>query len=239
MKKLDLKNLPWTVPPPPKLRLEVVKLGKAIAEIPLTHSCTTFGRNPDMANIEIQHGSISRCHAAVMWGTPPGVRQAGVCIADLGSANGTFFGTVPDTSKLVRLKPNMPCSIAEGSCIRFGESTRLYIVRGSNSYRSAHDHKIRKRKHDSGSSKPKLWAEGAEAASQKATEWSHMSTESGMSADRQQKFLKLLGAKKRNRSAGGDMKPKKSQPDHKKMNQELERAFHTGLHTNRSRRGLG
>nr|CAB3266293.1 kanadaptin [Phallusia mammillata] len=137
-------------PPPPKLEytkptwsissttvdepysLEVLRAGAIIDKIELTdHEFFVFGRLPE-CNITLEHPSISRHHAILQFGAPKSQDEnvefqkdgsAGFYLFELGSTHGTFLNKakVPQ-GKYYRLKV--------GHMIKFGNSTRTYILQG-------------------------------------------------------------------------------------------------------------
>jgi len=99
--------------------LEVFKNDAKIETLPLgAKKYTVFGRNDEVCDVVIDHPSASRKHAAIVHHT-----SGKVYLIDLQSGHGTF---VDDT----RLKPHTPISLKEGTTIRFGASSRVYIASG-------------------------------------------------------------------------------------------------------------
>jgi len=78
------------------------------------------GRNPDVAQITSQHLSISRQHAALCYN---GDKRAHYLI-DLKSFHGTFIGGN-------KIEPWIPKRIDSKDELKFGESSRIYIIRES------------------------------------------------------------------------------------------------------------
>ena len=100
------------------LKLEIQKHGETIGELKCYEkSCFIFGRQEDAVDYTLTHESISRRHAALVHCKNTGLP----CLYDLQSANGTFVGNERIHNKRM---------LEEGDVIRFGESTRLYIVQG-------------------------------------------------------------------------------------------------------------
>mmetsp|Transcript_39726 Transcript_39726/g.51248 ORF Transcript_39726/g.51248 Transcript_39726/m.51248 type:complete len:229 (+) Transcript_39726:962-1648(+) len=123
----------WVAKPTASMHLEVQGKPQTVTS-PINlgeKSSYIFGRLQQLVDIEINdHPSISRQHAAICHGIPlaPSQYQGGAVIIDLASANGTFLG--PNPQQLQRLAPNKYELLKEGSCIRFGESPLIYVVKG-------------------------------------------------------------------------------------------------------------
>jgi len=95
-----------TPTPPPAVR----KGNRQIGTIGLgQRKSYVFGRHPKMAQVVLDHGSISRRHAAIAHGCPPAAREDGrkkghrqppsaVVVVDLGSAHGTMHGAASVSS---------------------------------------------------------------------------------------------------------------------------------------------
>jgi pSer/pThr/pTyr-binding forkhead associated (FHA) protein len=123
------KNLQYDIPnssaiPPVEYTLEVLRNGSIIDYISLSHHpYTVFGRSPD-SDVVLEHPTISRYHAIVQYKSefehsqPPGL-----FLYDCGSTHGTFINKK-------RLEPNVYVRIKIGYIIKFGQSTRLYLVQG-------------------------------------------------------------------------------------------------------------
>lgn len=120
-KAANFKVPDWAADPTDKgAHLEVMKDDAIVESIDLGQKpYYVFGRNADMADIIIEHPSASRKHAAF-------VHHKGgkVYIIDLQSAHGTFVG---DT----QLKAHTPTAITNGTTVRFGASSRVYVYRGA------------------------------------------------------------------------------------------------------------
>lgn len=80
--------------------------------------CYFFGRNKDTCDFVIDHASCSRVHAVLVWHKD--LNRS--FIVDLNSTHGTFIGSL-------RLEPNKPQQVFVDSELKFGASTRSYIVR--------------------------------------------------------------------------------------------------------------
>ena len=139
----------WSHPPQHEWSLDEIKMGNIIS----THSlnkiiqqqqnksdsgcCVTFGRisdDPSLVDIVTAHESCSRVHARIAFdnnGTP--------WLRDLGSGNGTFVNEkrLPpeacgkeDNRSNSNRKGSRGVVLYPGDAIRFGASTRLYILEG-------------------------------------------------------------------------------------------------------------
>jgi len=101
------------------LHLDVLKDGKLIQKLMIDEKkCYLFGRNPQMTDFCIDHGSCSRVHAALVWHK----HLERSFLVDLGSTHGTFIGNF-------RIEKNKPTQLPVDSVFKFGESTRRYIMR--------------------------------------------------------------------------------------------------------------
>ncbi|CAM9756059.1 unnamed protein product, partial [Choristocarpus tenellus] len=98
-------------------RLDVMKGGSRIDTMSLgSRDVTILGRNSRMAHEVLDHQTISRRHAAVVHDG-----LGGVFAVDLGSMHGTYVSGV-------RIQPNAPKRLKEGEILKFGESSRSYIL---------------------------------------------------------------------------------------------------------------
>ncbi|CAF5133247.1 unnamed protein product, partial [Rotaria magnacalcarata] len=85
-----------------------------------------FGRSPD-SDVVLEHPTISRYHAIVQYKSEFEHGQpAGLYVYDCGSTHGTFVNKK-------RLEPKTYVRIKIGFIIKFGQSTRLYLVQGDTS----------------------------------------------------------------------------------------------------------
>lgn len=119
----------WACAPAAKstLRLDVLKTGVIVESLQLAKLATAnstylvIGR-ADTADVVSAHASISRFHAVLQFGTPPGSNTgAPVYLWDLGSTHGTFVN-----KKRVPARAYVP--VLDGFHIRFGASTRSYVL---------------------------------------------------------------------------------------------------------------
>lgn len=76
-----------------------------------------FGRNPETADVLLEHPSISRRHAAVIHDG-----KGGLFLYDFGSTHGTFLDGR-------RVEGRTAIELREGSTVKFAESSRSYILR--------------------------------------------------------------------------------------------------------------
>jgi len=126
------KNLQYNIPessaiPPIEYTLEVLRNGSIIDYISLSHRpYTVFGRSPD-SDVVLEHPTISRYHAIVQYKSEFEHGQpAGLYLYDCDSTHGTFINKK-------RLEPKVYVRIKIGYIIKFGQSTRLYLVQGDSS----------------------------------------------------------------------------------------------------------
>ena len=126
------KNLQYDVPessalPPAEYTLEVLRNGSIIDYISLSHRpYTVFGRSPD-SDVVLEHPTISRYHAIVQYKSEfEHGQSAGLYLYDCGSTHGTFINKK-------RLEPKVYVRIKVDYIIKFGQSTRLYLVQGDSS----------------------------------------------------------------------------------------------------------
>ncbi|KAG2486511.1 hypothetical protein HYH03_014813 [Edaphochlamys debaryana] len=105
----------WAAEPPAGSRLLVYKDGHVIQELGLGKVVTVFGRVEPLADVVLDHPSISRQHAALAFSGTRGVWL----VTDLGSTHGTFVGEQ-------QLKKNDPTELQPGAELRFAASTRRY-----------------------------------------------------------------------------------------------------------------
>ncbi|XP_022092647.1 nuclear inhibitor of protein phosphatase 1-like [Acanthaster planci] len=113
-------NVPsWAGKPPSGLHLDVLKEGKMIEKMMIDEkNVYYFGRNSIVCDFVLDHASCSRVHAALMYHK----HLNRSFLVDLGSTHGTFLGSI-------RLEGHKPQQIPLDSTIRFGASTRSYVLR--------------------------------------------------------------------------------------------------------------
>jgi hypothetical protein len=133
----------WAGKPASGLHLDVMKEGKMIQKLMIDEKkCYFFGRNKDLCEVQIDHASCSRVHSVLVWHK----HLNRPFLIDLNSskfqlfcsccefyfnfyyiylkciAHGTFIGSL-------RLEPNKPQQVFIDSELKFGASTRSYIIR--------------------------------------------------------------------------------------------------------------
>ncbi|NXC13432.1 NADAP protein, partial [Corythaeola cristata] len=107
--------------------LEVLKGGVALGSVRLEGgSWFLVGRLPGCA-LALEHPSVSRHHAVLQYrgagGSPDGSDDTGFYVYDLGSTHGTFLNKA-------RVPPRTYCRVRVGHGLRFGGSTRLFLLQG-------------------------------------------------------------------------------------------------------------
>ncbi|CAB1334826.1 unnamed protein product [Coregonus sp. 'balchen'] len=108
--------------------LEILKNGTIFDTVPLTQqSYFVVGRLP-VCDISLEHPSISRYHAVIQYrglaGEEESVGEArGFYVHDLGSTHGTFVNKN-------KIPPNTYIRVRVGHVLKFGGSTRLFIMQG-------------------------------------------------------------------------------------------------------------
>lgn len=121
----------WSAPPDPETAysFEVLKGGQIIEEKKdlQTRGYWTLGKLPTN-DIEMAHPTISRFHAVLQYLPEPAggegrTTKSGWYVYDLGSTHGTFVNkTKINPKKYILLRP--------GYMLKFGASTRYYILKG-------------------------------------------------------------------------------------------------------------
>lgn len=114
---LEYEEPVWSSYPRGIFRLEILKNGSMIADtqLPSGKKYLTCGRLPT-CDLPMEHSSVSRLHAVIQFSAEKAF------IFDLGSAHGTFLNKS-------KLKPRVFIEIpSEGAVVRFGESTRQYVI---------------------------------------------------------------------------------------------------------------
>ncbi|XP_010890672.2 kanadaptin isoform X1 [Esox lucius] len=108
--------------------LEILKNGTIVDTVPLTQqSYFVVGRLP-VCDVSLEHPSISRYHAVIQYrglaGDDEAVGEArGFYIHDLGSTHGTFVNKN-------KIPPKTYIRLRVGHVLKFGGSTRLFILQG-------------------------------------------------------------------------------------------------------------
>lgn len=115
---------PWSALPSADFQLEVLKDGSIVDTIELKDKeFFTLGRQHGLVDITMDHPSISRVHAVLNF------RDDGaLMLRDMGSAQGTQLNKVP-------CEKDTYYRVYVGDMIRFGASTRKYIVMGPEEHR--------------------------------------------------------------------------------------------------------
>ncbi|XP_047118965.1 kanadaptin isoform X2 [Schistocerca piceifrons] len=121
---LPYKEPTWSGIPEADYGFEVLKDGRIIERIEL--SCKPFyviGRL-STCDIQMAHPTISRYHAIVQYRKDgDDQNSAGFYVYDLGSTHGTFLNKY-------KIKPNIHVRIQVGHLLKFGNSTRMFILQG-------------------------------------------------------------------------------------------------------------
>lgn len=113
----------------PAWKLFIFKDAKVVDTVELsTRSCWLIGRDRAVADLPVDHPSCSKQHAVLQWRYVVKTNEHGerkgrvkLYLMDLESANGTRLGDVDvDGGRYVE--------VLEGDLIRFGLSTREYVV---------------------------------------------------------------------------------------------------------------
>ncbi|XP_006626420.2 kanadaptin [Lepisosteus oculatus] len=125
--------LPYTEPPWGGLAetsyyFEILKNGTILDTVPLTErSFFVFGRLPN-CDVSLEHPSISRYHAVVQYRRRAGEEgvigeEKGFYVFDLSSTHGTFVNKN-------KIPPKTYIRLRVGHVLKFGGSTRLFILQG-------------------------------------------------------------------------------------------------------------
>lgn len=118
---MDRFKLPsWSREPQLKqCALEVFKSSKKIGTVSRCSKmkAVVFGRHKSYADVMLQHPSISRQHAVILHG-----KSGNMYLMDLGSSHGTYVNKR-------KLSAEQREPLREGDTIKFGASSREYIVR--------------------------------------------------------------------------------------------------------------
>ncbi|XP_054978844.1 kanadaptin [Sorex araneus] len=125
---------PWASPAAAPYSLETLKGGTVLGTRALGGaSRCLFGRLPG-CDVSLEHPSVSRHHAVLQHGAaPPGAGGGGgpgFYLYDLGSTHGTFLNKT-------RVPPRTYCRVHVGHVLRFGGSTRLFVLQGPEEDREA------------------------------------------------------------------------------------------------------
>lgn len=105
--------------PPTEYSLEILKEGSIIDKVILNSKCHfVIGRQADIVDIALEHPSISRKHAVLQFRD-----DDALMILDTGSAHGTYVNKKACVHGVYQ-------RIFVGDIIKFGASSRLYVVCG-------------------------------------------------------------------------------------------------------------
>ncbi|KAN0034481.1 hypothetical protein ACTFIV_000999 [Dictyostelium citrinum] len=111
----------WASKPISNVYLEIIKNGVNIDRVDISKDkFTVFGRSSDVSSVLLDHPSVSRRHAALVY---HGVNNRFYLI-DLQSATGT---QVNDE----QIKPLTPTTIKENFTFKFGSSSKHFILKGT------------------------------------------------------------------------------------------------------------
>ncbi|XP_051578382.1 kanadaptin-like isoform X2 [Myxocyprinus asiaticus] len=119
---------PWGFVPDISYSFELLKNGAILDTVPLTQrSYFVVGRLP-VCDVSLEHPSISRYHAVVQYRGKEGQdevvgEERGFYVYDLGSTHGTFVNKN-------KIPPKTYIRVRVGHVLKFGGSTRLFILQG-------------------------------------------------------------------------------------------------------------
>ncbi|MGH0170828.1 UNVERIFIED_CONTAM: hypothetical protein FKN15_059600 [Acipenser sinensis] len=108
---------------------EILKNGTILDTVALNEkSFVVFGRQPN-CDVSLEHPSISRYHSVVQYRRLPGDsarEEMGFYVFDLGSTHGTFVNKN-------KVPPKTYIRLKVGYVLKFGGSTRLFVLQGPDS----------------------------------------------------------------------------------------------------------
>ncbi|XP_053315061.1 kanadaptin [Spea bombifrons] len=123
---IPYREPPWSGRPKALYTLEMLKGGSIVSTKNLDElNWLVIGRLPG-CHISLEHPSVSRYHAVLQYRHVPGSepdQEPGFYIYDLGSTHGTFLNKQ-------RVQPKTYCRFRVGHVLKFGGSTRLFILQG-------------------------------------------------------------------------------------------------------------
>ncbi|XP_076835321.1 kanadaptin isoform X2 [Brachyhypopomus gauderio] len=125
---LPYSEPPWAGVADVPYSFELLKNGAIVDTVPLTlQSYFVVGRLP-ICDISLEHPSISRYHAVVQYRGDSGDQgvmgdEVGFYVYDLGSTHGTFVNKN-------KIPPQTYIRVRVGHVLKFGGSTRLFILQG-------------------------------------------------------------------------------------------------------------
>lgn len=132
-------------PPEDIFYIEIIKNGLVILRKPIRKSRIIFGRLKD-ADIQMEHPSVSRNHACLLWNPNDG-EDGSFFLIDLNSVHGTFINKE-------EIEPSKPYKITPGNdLIKIGGSTRMFYLNSSRQpenhlVKEEEEEEIRKRKEE-------------------------------------------------------------------------------------------
>ncbi|KAJ3238032.1 Kanadaptin [Chytriomyces hyalinus] len=106
----------WSATCEPPFYIEILKSGVIVETHTLTNPMVTIGRLPT-CTISLEHASLSRHHAILQSSTDA------LFLYDLASTHGTFHNKNP-------VRPNSWVRVRQGDMLKFGQSTRVFVVNG-------------------------------------------------------------------------------------------------------------
>ncbi|OCT79535.1 kanadaptin isoform X1 [Xenopus laevis] len=123
---IPYREPPWSGVPKALYSLEILKGGSIVSTKNISNvSWTIFGRLPS-CHVSLEHPSVSRYHAVLQYrhvqGSGPD-EELGFYVYDLGSTHGTFLNKQ-------RVQPKTYCRVRVGYVLKFGGSTRLFLLQG-------------------------------------------------------------------------------------------------------------
>lgn len=109
------------LPPDGVFRLEVMKSGNIIGEIDVNSARISFGRSRE-CDVPLDHPSISRFHAVILWKESPANEMGFFYLIDLNSTHGSSINkeSIPQGS-IIKLDVN-------NNVIKFGGSSRVFML---------------------------------------------------------------------------------------------------------------
>lgn len=112
----------WSGMPAEGYSLEILKNGVVIDNYDLTVKPFYLVGRLEQADLHLDHPSVSRCHAIIQYRAKSNEKSPpGFYIYDLESTHGTFLNKQP-------LRPRQYVRLHVGHVIKFGGSTRLFIL---------------------------------------------------------------------------------------------------------------
>ena len=228
--------------PPAGAHLEVYKDGRVVEYVDLSIGLSRYalGRDAGSCEIALEHPSCSRRHAEI-----ERAADGGLSVMDLGSAQGTFLDGAPKP-----LAARARTALRHGSRLEFGASTRSFVVRlpaaAAQRAEAAAPPPL-----SADAKKKRLWGGGAAKRDRAGTSeaardreaanlerWGAAAGALGGGDGRSDKFLALMGAKKRKVDAPSSTAAAAAERQsaiHAALERDFDRARSRGF----GRRGLG